>query len=331
MIDIVKRQTTFHTFLLPLFPKILINMKYPSILFFALTLLFSCGGGTDTVKDEPSDSKSNISSPTTPKTTGATTTAPNKSKSTNKATERAVVIHDLTTFEGQLLTLAEIYLKSNSGGTVKIEEIKTKLEKIDHQNLVNAKNFVLESSQKSNKLLSSKFLKKPSKKNLQTIYQIRFVNWNSMSRTPPTVAILDKLDINKVSDTDLLTAYYSMLASPFGRQITKPEPFQEVNINLNDLGLNSEKEKGILFYNLASKFAGKYNLYAKPQPNECNKLKEMSRSFPRINGKNIFEATPPKFEDFKFRMSNNIPDDQFLKRYSPTYEQAKAHYLGCKF
>lgn len=311
-------------------------MKYLIIVFLAFTLLFSCGGGADTVNDKSGDSKGNISSPTSPKTTTPSTTTPsaipsNKTKPAYDATTREVVHHDLTTFEGQLLTLADIYLKNGSGPKAKLEKINKELEKIDHRNLVHAKSFVFESTQKSPKLLSPTFLKKPSKKNLQTIYQLRFVNWNSMSRTAPTVAILDNLDIQNVSEPDLLTAYYSMLIRPFPTNSTNPSQFSEVNINLNDLGLKSEQEKGILFYYLASKFSGKYNFNGKMHNEDCNKLKALSRSFPRINGKHIFEVTPPKFEDFEFRLSNNFPNDQFLKRYSPTYEKAKAHYLGCKF
>jgi len=288
-------------------------MKYLSICILILGLLSACGVDSAKVNDKSSESASQ-----------------NTNKSTPPSTRKDAVLN-LNTFEGQLVALSGIYLKYNTNGQSKTDKVKAELAKIDHKDLAKAKNFVFESSQKSSKLLSKSFLQKPTKKELQTIYQLRFINWNSMSTTAVTEAVLDKLDLSKVADTDLLTAYYRLLVGPLATNRTKPDLFRGVNINLNELGFENEKEKGILFYSLASKFANKYNSFSRIKKEDCTKTKEMSRSFPQINGKNIFEATPPKFEDFNFILSNNAPDASFKRIHTASYEKAKAHYLKCKF
>ncbi len=288
-------------------------MKYISSIILAVTVLFSCGTETEKAhSDTPSTVKSNT----------------NTAKTTSSA---ARPILESDSYGGQLVSLSRIYLKYSNIGSTKTNEVKTELTKITHKDLAKAKSFIFELTQRSSKLLSNTYLRKPTKKELQAIYQFRFINWNSMSTKAVTEAVLDNLDLEKTSDTDLLTAYYSMLVAPLAANRSQADVFREYNINLNELGLENDKEKGIVFYKIASKFARKYELYARSQKDNCNKTKEMSRSFPKINGKNIFEATPPQFEDFNFIMSNNMPNASFNKMHSPSYEKAKAHYLGCKF
>lgn len=286
-------------------------MKYISSIILAIALLSSCG--TDAEKT-PSTVKSN-SNTASPKSAPAV----------------APPIIESDTYGGQLVSLSRIYLKYSNNGSAKTNEVKTELTKITHKDLAKAKGFIFELTQRSSKLLSNTYLRKPTKKELQAIYQFRFINWNSMSTSAVTETVLDNLDLEKTSDTDLLTAYYSMLVAPLATNRLQADVFGAVDINLNELGLENEKEKGIVFYKIASKFARKYELYARSQKDNCNKTKQMSRSFPKINGKSIFEVTPPSFKDFNFVMSNNRPNASFNKMHSPSFEKAKAHYLGCKF
>ncbi len=289
-------------------------MKYVSSIILIVALLFSC----------KSDVETNNQPTSTPEKSSTNTV-----KSTSQSGARPILKSD--TYDGQLLALSRIYLKYNTSGINKSDEIRKELEKVTHKDLEKTKNLIFDITQRSNNLLSKTYLQKPSKKELQALYQIRFINWNSMSLVPVTEAVLKKLDLENVSEADLLTAYYRMLVSPLGSNTMQQDPFRGVNIDLNKLGLSNEQEKGILFYSIAAKFSTKYSRYARSQKDNCTKTKEMSRSFPHINGKNIFEATPPKFKDFEFVMSNNFPTASFSEIHIPSYEKAKKHYLDCKF
>jgi hypothetical protein len=192
------------------------------------------------------------------------------------------------------------------------------------------KKFVFNATQQSEELLSEEFLKKPSKEELQRVFKLRHINWNSMSLNGVTTAVIDTLDIDAVNNLELVTAYYRLLMSSLQLPRNQKANFKNVAINLNKLGLENPQEKGIVFYTIVDGFSNKYNRYLGRINDDCKQAKEMVMRFPYVNGKALLAAKPPSFKDFKFTMGNLAKDRSFQESFTKRFAQANAHFKSCK-
>jgi len=295
-------------------------MKYLFNCLLAFTLLFSCG----TDKEKNIDTSPVLENKTNT-TTNNTTKAPDNN---NPATQRQVI--DSDTYGGQIVRLSRIYLKYSNNARSKTDEIRSALTKVTHKDLAKVKDFVFESTQKSDKLLSKRFLQKPSKEELISFYKLRFINWNSMSREPLSEKVLEQLDITTVTYDNMLTAYYRLLMFPLVTNMKIPDTYQKIDINPNQLRLKNEKERGIFFYSIAEKFAIKYNQLVRRNNIGCNEAKKVIQTFPTFNGQNLFEVKLYQFEEFNFTLSNNYSSVGFLKHQEAIYNKARLEHEKCK-
>lgn len=233
-------------------------------------------------------------------------------------------------YKDDLLALSKIYLKYNTNGSTNPDAVKAALANIKNEELEYVKQFIYEITQQSNNLLSSTFMKKPSKETLQAIYQMRFINWNSMSVEPVTTAVLDKLDMSTVNNEELVSAYYRMLYSGIQMNLNRQITFDNINIDLNKLGLTNNRENAIVFYCGADIFARKYNSSLRSKIINCKTSVDLANTFPKFNGKPFFEATPPPFDDFKITIGNGAKDKSFKTYFVASYDKAVAHFRKCR-
>lgn len=229
-----------------------------------------------------------------------------------------------------LLQISKVYLQYKNNGKTNIEIVNTDLAKVNNPKLKFVKEFVFASTQKDETLLSNLFLEKPSKENLRLIYQLRRVNWNSMSMAGVTVAVLDTFDINTVNNEELVTAYYRLLIDGLELARNPKGDFIDFNIELSKLGLKTDREKAIAFYTIADAFSRKYNQETRNNPNDCQKAKAIVAKFPKFGGKALFNAIPPVFEDFNVMIGNGAAGKSFKGFFLSNFEKGVAHYKGCK-
>jgi hypothetical protein len=262
-----------------------------------------------------------------PKTTTATEKA-------NPAVETVTVSNPANTKPSQgpnsdLLTLSKIYLQYKNNGVGQAEKVSAALAEVKNPEMEFVKQFVYECTQQSPKLLSLEFMRKPSKENLQRIFKLRRVNWNSMSMTGVTTVVLDTFNIDRINNEELLTAYYRMVVDGVQPYNPSPVDFSQSYIDFDQLQLESKREKAIAFYTTVDGFAQKYNIFVRSNDN-CAKAKELAATFPRINGKVLFAATPPPFEDFKVTIANNSVNKSFKESFVGNFENGRKHYDKCR-
>jgi len=290
-------------------------MKKINILFFALVFLLSA------CKTEPSEQISQQAPADTTKKADPTS-------NNNKKAPAAPV--QMKTESDQLLFLSKLFLKYSNNGKANTATINNELSKIDNKNLDFVKNFVFNATHQSERLLSEEFLKKPSKEELQRIYKLRHINWNSMSMTGVSSAVIDTFDINAVNNLELVTAYYRLLMGGLQLPRNPTANFTNTNIDLNKLGLENAKEKGLVFYVISDGFSSNYNRNLRSINNDCKQAKEMAAKFPKINGKPLLKAKAPKFKDFNFMLGNGAKDKSFQDFFTKRFAQASAHFKDCK-
>lgn len=297
--------------------------KINTLVFVLVVLLSACktessektNQSVDTKKSEAVSNKNKV--------------ANNPPASTRQANAPSAPVQ-LKTESDQLLFLSNIFRKYSSNGKTFTDQISAELQKVDNKDLDFIKKFVFNSTQQSSDLLSDEFLKKPSKEELQQLFKLRHINWNSMSVNGVTTAVIDTFDINSVGNSELVTAYYRLLMNGLQLQRNRDANFKNVSINLNKLDLKTPQEKGIAFYIIADAFSTKYNRFLKRVNFDCKQAKELATEFPTINGKALFNAKPPSFKDFRFVLGNNAPNRSFQDSFTKRFAQASAHFKSCK-
>jgi len=197
------------------------------------------------------------------------------------------------------------------------------------------KNFFIELSKRQNNITSIEFLKKPTDNTLVAHYLNTKLKWNSFNG--PHVG-LKKLSTKKVVKNsikelpirnELLAFYYSSIfIDVLNKQ--KPMNLAETNIDLENLNLDNDSEKAILFLTAMRHVGNQITSYSTTRfPNNCFRAKEYVENMPKFNGKEFYEFDLPKFEDFEIKVDKRKPKMSFKKRYIPEFENAKSGYEKC--
>ncbi|MFK7809659.1 MAG: hypothetical protein AB8F74_17775 [Saprospiraceae bacterium] len=266
---------------------------------------------------------------TDPKSDSATTTGPSENATTKQQPDPTTPPPppeiNFESDNGRLFHLALTYRKYINLGRMKTAEVEAALSQVTSKEMDFVKSFIYATTQMGDDLLTEKFLKKPSKLDLQNIYKMRRVNWNSMDRNGVTVAVIDTFDISTVNNQELVSAYYRLIAN--GLKISRRDNFDysKMNIDLDNMGLADKQEKGIALYTLTDPFSRKYNDLG----GDCSRSKAFLQKVPKVNGKLLLETNPPKFKDFKFLLGNWSEDKSFKEYFETNFKNAKKHFQGC--
>ena len=197
------------------------------------------------------------------------------------------------------------------------------------------KEFFVELSKKQNNITSNQFLNKPTDNTLVAHYLNTKLKWNSFNG--PHVG-LKKLSTKKVvknsiknlpTRNELLAFYYSSIFIDVLNK-RKPMDLAETNIDLENLNLENDTEKAILFLTAMRHIGNQVASYATTKfPNNCFRAIEYVENMSKFNGKSFYEFDLPKFEDFKIEVDKRKPKMSFKERYIPEFENAKLGMEKC--
>ena len=104
----------------------------------------------------------------------------------------------------------------------------------------------------------------------------------------------------------------------------------ETNIDLENMNLESDTEKAILFLTAMRHVGNQITSYSEHRfPNNCFKAKEYVENMPKFNGKVFYLFELPQFDDFNIEIDKRYPKSSFKKRYIPEFKNAKSSYEKC--
>ena len=197
------------------------------------------------------------------------------------------------------------------------------------------KELFVELSKRQNDITSNQFLNKPTDNTLVAHYLNTKLKWNSFNG--PHVG-LKKLSTKKViknsiknlpTRNELLAFYYSSIfIDVLNKQ--KPMDLAETNIDLENLNLENDAEKAILFLTAMRHVGFQVSSYATARfPDNCFRAIKYVENMPKFNGKPFYEFELPEFEDFKIEVDKRKPKMSFKERYIPEFENAKLGIKKC--
>lgn len=207
--------------------------------------------------------------------------------------------------------------------------------KFDSTDLNQIKKFFKELSKRENNITSNEFLKKPTDNTLVAHYLNTKLKWNSFNgshvglKKESTKKVVKNSLKNLPERNELLTFYYSSIfIDVLNKQ--KPMNLSDTNIDLENLNLDSDTEKVILFLTAMRHVGNQVTSYATIRfPNNCFRAIEYVKNMPKFNGKPFYEFNLPEFEDFKIEVDKRKPKMSFKERYISEFENAKLGIEKC--
>jgi hypothetical protein len=228
------------------------------------------------------------------------------------------------TSNSDFIQLAEAFHKYHSVRNVDSLIIQ-KLEKIKSVENDESKDFIIELIKPNNNTLSEKYLKKPNQITLKSVYKILQLNYNMFSANPiANNDILKKIKFDNISEQELLAKYYETLIGNLVNKMDKID-FSIININFENLNLNTKTEKGILFLIVIERLGSYYwgNEYLSEIENS-NEIKNIIKRYPKFDNKEYYEYNDFDFDDFLITVDIRKPKtsfkDYFLKIYINTIQ-----------
>ncbi|MDT0622948.1 hypothetical protein [Croceitalea vernalis] len=201
--------------------------------------------------------------------------------------------------------------------------------------LTQIKEFFGELSKRQNNITSTKFLAKPTDNTLVAHYLFTKLKWNSFNgphvglKRESTKKVM-KTSLNNLPNRNELLAFYysSVFIDVLNKQ--KSMNLSNTNIDLDNLNLENDLEKAILFLTAMRHVGGQVTSYAKTRfPNNCFRAIEYVENMPTFNGRPFYEFQLPEFKDFKIEVDKRKPKMSFKKRYIPEFENAKSGIEKC--
>lgn len=189
-----------------------------------------------------------------------------------------------------------------------------------------------ELNKKENEITSEKFLKKPSDNTLVGYYFETKLKWNSFNQG------FEKLKNKKVikkalkempNRYELLAFYYQAI---FYDVMNKQSSMHlgNTNIDLDNLNLNDDTEKAIVFLTAMRTLGMQVDSYSKNHfPENCFRAENFVQNMPKFSGKIFYEFKLQEFTDFQMEVDKTKPKVSFKQYYLPYFENAKLEYTKC--
>lgn len=183
------------------------------------------------------------------------------------------------------------------------------------ENLKIENEFISQTIIQNNKLLTQKYLSRPTDQTLKQIYIIRAINLNLREENQiDNNKLIDSLTKKDIPTYELIDNYYGMLITAVGNK-NQPFDFSKVDFKMNNYNLD-DTEKGILFLRCMD-FCGKqiwgYMNVVKPA-NTSEALKNIKK-YPKFNGQPYYQYNDFYFTDFEM----NIVKDKGIQSYKSYY------------
>lgn len=197
------------------------------------------------------------------------------------------------------------------------------------------KEFFTELRKNPNKITSHQFLTKPTDNTLVAHYINTKLKWNSFNgpsvglKKLTTKEVVNKSVKNLPTKNELLAFYYSSIFTDVLNK-QKPMDLAETNIDLENLNLDNDTEKAILFLTAMRHIGFQVTSYASVRfPDNCFRAIEYVENMPKFNGKAFYDFDLPELEDFKIEVDKRKPKMSFKERFIPEFENAKLGIEKC--
>lgn len=210
------------------------------------------------------------------------------------------------------------------------ETVLGSLDKYDNTELSFVGDFIQETIKPNNNILTEKYLKRPSDKDLQLIYIIREINYNVRKEKPvDNVKLIEKLMKKDIVTQELVDAYYSMVFTAYGNKVN-PYDLSAVDFQLNNYGLKDDTEKGIFFLQsmrLNGMLIFGYMNIVKPP--KYAKAMEFINKYPKYNGIPYFQFLDLNFPDFTMNIESETKEQSYKEYYIDKYYETLLSHLDC--
>jgi hypothetical protein len=210
------------------------------------------------------------------------------------------------------------------------ESILKSLDKYDKTELSFVSDFIQETITPQGNILSDKYLKRPTDKELKWIYIIVQINYNVRKENPvDNNELIEKFNSKEISTRELLDNYYSMVFTGYGNKIN-PYDLSKVDFQLNNYGLKDDTEKGIFFLEsmrLNGILIFGYMNIVKP-PNYTKALEYINK-YPKYNGTPYYQFMDLNFPDFKIHIDSETKQESYKEYYIDKYYETLLSHLDC--
>ena len=228
-----------------------------------------------------------------------------------------------------LISLAKIYRNYHFANTPP-EKVFLELKTNQPEELIRAAEFLSELIKSDNSIISNKYLTKPDQKTLEYLYVIRSINWNLAEADPiDNNVLIDSLNNNPTAYLELLSCYYNMIWVSVANK-NRPLKMADVNLEINDYGLENDTEKGIFFLvsmRTLGQFIWGYMNIAKP-PNYKSAMENI-KEYPTFNSEPYYQYQYLNFPDFKLTLDKREPKKSFKKYYIDKYLNTLLYHTIC--
>ena len=190
--------------------------------------------------------------------------------------------------------------------------------------------FITQTITNNNKILSTKYLKRPDDNTLKQIYIIRALSLNMKEKkTVDNNKLIDSLIKVNVPVYEMIDNYYEMVFMAVGNK-NQPFNMSKINFKMNDYQLKDDTERGILFLecmSLCGKTIWGYINIAKPM-NTKEAYKNIKK-FPKFNGQPYYQYTDFAFDDFEMVIVKDNGKESYKGYYLDKYYETLLYHMLC--
>lgn len=207
--------------------------------------------------------------------------------------------------------------------------VLTNLDTYDTTQLSFVADFIKETITTNTKILSDKFLHRPSDADLKLIYIVRQVHLNVGLETPRNnEELVDELLKKEFTVYELVDNYYSLLFAAYGNKV-QPYNLSKTNFQLDQYEFKDDTEKGIFFL-VSMEFNGLliwgYMNIVRP-PNYA-KAYDLIKKYPTYNGSPYYQFSVLNFPDFEMPIEDAKPTS-YKTYYINKYYDVLLSHLAC--
>ena len=190
--------------------------------------------------------------------------------------------------------------------------------------------FITQTITTRNKILSTKYLKRPDDRTLKQVYIVRAVSMNLGEKNPvDNNRLIDSLTKADVPVYELVDNYYEMVFMAVGNK-NQPFNLSKVNFRLNDYQLRDNTERGIFFLKcmrLCGTTIWGYINIAKPM--NTAKAYENIKKFPKFDGRPYYQYDDFSFDDFEMVIIKDNGKESYKGYYLNKYYETLLYHLLC--
>ena len=209
------------------------------------------------------------------------------------------------------------------------KEVLKELKGIKESGMEAAVDFITQTITSKNKILTTKYLKRPDDNTLKQIYIIRAVSQNLDKNSIEKSKLIDSLGKADIPVYELVDNYYEMVFLAVGNK-NQPFNLSKVNFKMDDYQLKDETERGIFFLK-CMRFCGTtiwgYINIAKPM-NTSTALEYINK-FPKFNGQPYYQYNDFSFDDFEMVILKDNGKESYKGYYLNKYYETLLSHLLC--